>query len=102
VYEAEFRCIRASQLYDEAIVSEIAEYFGCSTELAESLLDASESEWGQNFECDGEGSLWLQGKRGQCAVKMGYDGCKDMDEQGVVYIVPMSGRESELRLVNIV
>jgi hypothetical protein len=30
---------------------------------------------------------------------MGYDGCEDEDEQGAVYIVPMLGRENELRLL---
>lgn len=101
VYEADFECVCASQLHDEAIIAEIAEYFGCDEELAESLLDASENEWNQDFECDGDASWWLQGKRGQCAVKMGYDGCEDEDEQGVVYIIPMTGRESELKLVEV-
>ena len=98
VYEADFECVRASQLHDEVIIAEIAEYFCCNVELAESLLDASENEYNQDFECDGEDSWWLQGKRGECAVKMGYDGCEDEDEQGVVYIIPMTGRESELKL----
>lgn len=99
VYEADFDCVRASQLYDEAIISEIAEYFDCNLELAESLLDASENEWSQDFDCSAEASWWLQGKRGECAVKMGYDGCEDEDEQGAVYIVPMFGRESKLTLI---
>lgn len=101
VYEADFECVRASQLHDETIIAEIAEYFDCDTELAESLLDASENEWNQYFECSGEDSWWLQGKRGECAVKMGYDGCQDDDEQGVVYIVPMRGREKDLKLVEV-
>lgn len=101
VYEADFKCVRASQLWDETIIDEIANYFGCGLGLAESLLDASESEWNQDFDCDGDSSWWLQGKRGHCAVKMGYDGCEDMDEQGVVYIVPMHGREKDLTLVAI-
>lgn len=101
VYQADFDCVRASQLHDDEIISEIAEYFGCDVELAESLLDGSESEWNQEFDCDGEDSWWLQGKRGECAVKMGYDGCEDEDEQGTVYIVPMLGRESELTLVEV-
>lgn len=99
VYEADFNCVRASQLHDDEIISEIAAYFGCDNELAESLLDGSENEWNQEFDCDGDDSWWLQGKRGECAVKMGYDGCEDEDEQGTVYIVPMTGRESELTLV---
>ena len=99
VYEADFNCVSASQLHDDAIIARIAEYFGCDEELAESLLDGSESEWNQDFNCDGSDSWWLQGMRGQCAVKMGFDGCEDEDEQGTVYIVPMIGRESELTLV---
>lgn len=98
VYEADFNCISASQLHDNEIIAEIAEYFGCDADLAESLLDASESEWSQEFDCDGESSWWLQGKRGECAVKMGFDGCEDEDEQGTVYIIPMLGRESDLKL----
>ena len=96
VYEAEFNCVDASNLDDESIVAEISDYFDCDLELAASLLDASENEWGQDFECDGDKSWWLQGKRGECAVKMGFDGCEDTDEQGAVYIIPMFGRELEL------
>lgn len=99
VYEAEFNCILASQLHDDEIIADVASYFDCDVELAESLIDGSKSEFDQDFDCDGEDSWWLQGKRGECAVKMGYDGCTDTDEQGVVYIVPMLGRESELTLV---
>lgn len=97
VYEADFNCVRASQLYDEEIVNEIAEYFDCDNEIAESLLDGSENEW--EYGADADGSWWLQGKRGECAVKMGFDGCEDEDEQGTVYIIPMIGREAELKLV---
>ena len=35
---------------------------------------------------------------GECAKKMGFDGCKDEDEQGTVYIIPMFGREEILVL----
>ena len=97
VFEADFDCVRASQLHDEEIITEIADMFDCSEDEAESLLDASGSEW--DFCCDSEKSWWLQGKRGECAVKMGFDGCEDEDEQGTVYIVPMLGREAELTFV---
>jgi hypothetical protein len=100
VYEADFNCVSASQLHDEEIINEIANYFDVDAETAEALLDGSENEWNlEGFECDGDDSWWLQGKRGECAVKMGYDGCEDEDEQGTVYIVPMLGRESELTLI---
>ena len=97
VYKADFDCVRASQLHDEDIIVEIANYFNVDEDTAEALLDGSENEWDHG--ADGEDSWWLQGKRGECAVKMGYDGCEDEDEQGTVYIVPMTGRENELELV---
>ncbi len=98
VYEADFQnTTHVSNLYDESICSEIAEFFGVDIETAEQLLDGRESEW--NYISDGEHSWWLQKKRGECAKKMGYDGCEDEDEQGTVYVIPMTGRESELRLV---
>ncbi|WP_214656892.1 hypothetical protein, partial [Vibrio anguillarum] len=100
VYEADFDCVRASQLYDDEIIADIARYFDVDESTAESLLDGTQNEWClDDFDCEGENSWWLQGKRGECAVKMGYDGCEDEDEQGTVYIVPMAGRESELKLV---
>ena len=97
VYEADFNCVAASQLHDEEIIARIAAYFDVDTDTAEALLDGSESEWDHG--ADGEDSWWLQGMRGECAVKMGFDGCEDEDEQGTVYIVPMKGRESELKLI---
>lgn len=100
VYEADFECIEASELYDDEIIKEIAQRFECDLELAESLLDASENEWAQDWECSADDSWWLQGKRGECAVKMGYEGCEDEDEQGTVYIVPMLGKEDRLTLID--
>jgi hypothetical protein len=97
VFEAEFNCVSANELHDNEIIEEIAEYFDVDLDVAESLLDGSENEWEHG--ADADGSWWLQGKRGECAVKMGFDGCEDEDEQGTVYIVPMLGRESELKLV---
>lgn len=99
VYEADFNCVRASQLHDSEIIADIARYFDVDEDTAEALLDGSESEWDHGG--TGEDSWWLQGKRGECAAVMGYDGCEDTDEQGVVYIVPMLGREQELELVEI-
>ena len=97
IYEADFDCIAASQLHDEVIISEIAAYFDVDEDDAEALLDGSANEWDLES-CDGGASWWLQGKRGECAVKMGHDGCEDEDEQGTVYIVPMTGKEKELIL----
>lgn len=92
--------VSVSQLFDRAIIEQIADYFDCDTELAECLLDGRENEWSQYFECDGDKSWWLQGKRGECAKAMGFQACEDEDEQGIVYIVPMFGREADLQIIN--
>lgn len=97
VYEADFETVKAGELDDEAIINEIASRFDVGADTAESLLDASESEWSHG--ADAEDSWWLQGRRGEAAAKMGFDGCEDKDEQGTVYIIPMTGRESELQEV---
>lgn len=99
VYEADFDCVRASQLHDAEIIEEIAERFDVDLETAESLLDDSESAVG--YSTDADDLWWLQGKQGECAKKMGFDGCESRDEQGVVYIIPMTGREAELKLVEV-
>ena len=103
IYEADFNCVAVESLYDEDIINEISLKFSVDNEIAEALLDSSQNEWeleGADFEKMAEFSWWLQGKRGECAKKMGYDGCEDRDEQGTVYIIPMYGREGELKLKN--
>jgi len=100
VYQADFNCIDVSDLHDKVIISDIAAYFNVDDDTAESLLDGTQNEWDlDDFETAGEDSWYLQGQRGECAVKMGYDGCEDRDEQGTVYIVPMLSRETELKLL---
>ena len=98
IYEADFNCVHVSELSNHDVINDIANYFDCDADLAESLLDGTANEW--DYGADGDDSWWLQGQRGLCAKKMGYDGCEDEDEQGTVYIVPMSGREEELTLIN--
>ena len=93
--------ISACQLYDESIISEIGERFNCDLDIAESLLDASESEWNQEFDCDAEDSWFLQGLRAECAKKMGYLACKDKDENGVVYMIKMNDEILSLSLIHI-
>ena len=51
--------------------------------------------WNHDF-ADAENDWYIQAKRGECAKKMGFDGCLDQDEQGGVYIIPMLERESIL------
>ncbi len=108
VYEADFNCIEACFLEDEETVKRIMEVLECDEDDAWDFLQNRKSVFemsgNENFDASdlAEKDWWLQGLRGQVAKKMGYDGCEDTDEQGTVYIVPMYGRESELRLVEIV
>lgn len=97
VYKADFDCVAAYRLDDETAIAEIAEHFGVNEDTAEGLLDGS-VEWEGHI--GAEDSWWLQGRRGEAAARMGYDGAKDRDEQGTVYIVPMKGREGELTEVS--
>jgi hypothetical protein len=93
--------IDAYNLHDDEIIDGICKDFSIDRELAEALLDSSESVYNYNFVCDDEKADidWeLQTLRGKCAKKMGYDGCRDRDEQGSVYIIPMFARESLLIL----
>ena len=91
----DMRFIDASDLYDSEVIAEIAERFEIDLDDAESLLDGSGSVWKHDF-ADAENDWDLQAKRGECAKRMGFDGCKDHDEQGAVYIIPMLNRESIL------
>lgn len=88
----------AHDLFDSEIVADISSRFGCDDDLAERLLDGRENEWNQSFEVDADDSFWMQEQRAMCAKKMGYDGVRDVDEQGAVYIIPMQGREHLLTL----
>ena len=87
--------VDSGDLTDVEIVAEIAERFEIDLDDAESLLDGSDSVWNHAF-ADAENDWYIQAKRGECAKKMGFDGCKDYDEQGAVYIIPMFNRESIL------
>jgi len=88
------------ELYDDEIIAEIADNLGVDNDIAESLLDGSQSANDLMLEDAGEADWWIQSKQGECAKKMGYKACQSTDEQGTVYIVPMMGRESDLKLIS--
>ena len=97
VYEIEIdeeKIIRARDLYDSAIVQEIADRLSIDEDAAERLLDGRESVWGHGGDADDD--WWVQEQMGNCAKKMGYEACEAEDEQGTVWIVPMLGREKDL------
>ena len=91
----DMRFVEACDLHNDEVISEIAERFDIDLDEAESLLDGSDSVWNHGFG-DADADWFIQARRGECAKKMGFDGCKDHDEQGTVYIIPMFGRESIL------
>ena len=96
---SEMSFVSASGLYDEEIVNRIAKCLAVDLDTAESLLDGSETVWDIDVDMEkAEADWWIQELRGECAKKMGYDGCEDEDEQGTVYIIPMFGREEILVL----
>ncbi|QHJ84582.1 MAG: hypothetical protein [Caudoviricetes sp.] len=94
---SDMQFINASDLHDKEIIEEIAERFNIDEDEAECLLDTSNSVWDYDFG-DAESDWYIQAQRGLCAKEMGFDGCKDIDEQGTVYIVPMFGREDILNI----
>lgn len=92
---SEMNFVHASKLHSEEIITEIAEKFDIDMDFSESLLDSSESIWDYEFG-DAESDWYIQAQQGLCAKEMGFDGCENIDEQGIVYIIPMLGRESIL------
>ncbi len=79
------------------IVSEIMNYADIDEEIAQNLLDGSVGEY-EVLEGESAAELgwWIQGKQGEAAKTLGYDGTSSIDEQGTVYIIPMLNREFEL------
>jgi hypothetical protein len=89
------KIIEVCFLDDQEIADQIAELFDVEDEEAWMLLDGRMN----GIDTDSytmENDWALQGLRGECAKKMGYDACEDTDEQGTVYIVPMTGLEDRL------
>lgn len=91
--------ISVSALEDMEIQQRICEVLGVDMNSAERMLDGRDTAFEHGG--DVEDDYWIQGLQGECAKKMGYLAARAMDEQGVVYIVPMLGKESELHLERI-
>lgn len=86
--------INERELYDESVIQHISEALDVNNEVAERMLDGRDN-------VHGEDGWWIQRKQGECAKKMGYKAASSTDEQGCVYIVPMLGRESDLKLIEV-
>lgn len=109
-YSMEVECLEAERFFyrdncDEIlkdVVKDIMSYFDCSEETACDLLDNTEDsfQYAYNKGLDGgEGSWYIQKKQGEAGKLLGYDGAISDDEQGTVYIIPMFGREKDLKEV---
>ena len=83
---------------DEEIVSRIARCLAVDLDVAESLLDGSETVWDIDVDMEKADADWWDSRVCAVSVQNGFDGCKDEDEQGTVYIIPMFGREEILVL----
>jgi hypothetical protein len=93
----EDKIIDVRDLHDEELIAHIASALDLDEDDAERLLDGRDTAFDHGKE--GDDDWWIQAKQGECAKKMGYEACRAEDEQGVVYIVPMLGRESDLEKV---
>ena len=76
------------------IVETISNYFTCAIDDACEILDSS-----KNID-DAEDDWFVQAQQGHAARALGFNAAKSIDEQGVVYIVPMFGKEKELKIVD--
>jgi hypothetical protein len=98
----EFNLLRGSDYKKlDPIIDDIVQYYDkygidVKRETAEDLLIGSEMAINIGNESAGDFSWYIQGKQGEAAKLLGYDGAISRDEQGTVYIVPMFGRESDL------
>lgn len=73
-------------------LSRIQNVLECDEDQALEYLTGSE------VHPDPEMDWFIQGMMGQAAKEAGYKAASSRDEQGAVYIVPMFGKESELKI----
>jgi hypothetical protein len=74
----------------DVIVSNIMAMADCDSDQAEKYLSQNDNHH------DAEIAWRIQGYAGEAAKVLGYQAAVADDEQGTVYIIPMSGREAEL------
>lgn len=73
VYEADFNCVDAWDLYDDEILQQITALFDCDEDTAIDLLTSEKDVFSvcDDYEMAAEKSWMLQGLRGECAKKNG-------------------------------
>jgi len=93
----------------QAIIERVMDVVEVDQEEAQDLLDesidvselrryAEDEGYGVDFEEVAKLSWWVQAQQGHMAKALGYDMAAGTDEQGEVFIVPMTGREKDLTL----
>ena len=87
---SEDKIVEVCDLDNAEVIDNIMTALDVDEDEAIELLTSNEND------LDGDDSWWIQAKQGQCAKLMGFEACEAVDEQGVVYIVPMMGREKDL------
>jgi hypothetical protein len=92
---SEDKIIEVCDLESSDIITDICNALDVDEEQAEELLTGESTAY--DFDLDGEDDWFIQAKQGECAKLMGFDACEAEDEQGVVYIVPMTGKLNELK-----
>lgn len=80
-----------AELLDD-IIAEVARIADCDTDTAEDYITQSDDPG------DAELSWDIQRLTAEAAGVLGYRGVAAQDEQGTVYLIDMSGRESELMI----
>ena len=97
----------------EGIIGEIQELTGATEDEAWDLLSGGEPNYSPEDDAhslngelvdiswNADVSWVLQGLQGKAAKLLGYQAAQGEDEQGIVYMVPMTGRISELELVEV-
>ena len=93
----ESEIVEVCELDCEESAQEIAALLSISEDDAARVLDGRDSAL-LDHGADAEQDLAVQGIQGLAAKRMGYRAAVGNDEQGAVYLVPMRGRESELRV----
>lgn len=111
-YEMDVECLEVERFFyqddcdklDSIIehVRDYANYLGADIDLeeAQDLLDSTNEAYDVvDYDVAGELSWFIQTRQGEAAKVLGYNGAIAEDEQGTVYIIPMFGRENDLKEV---
>ncbi len=89
--------IETCMLDDESTFNEVSEALNIDVETAIDLICERKTTY--ELGLDSDDSIYIQTMIGLCAKRMGFIGAIATDEQGTVYIVPMSDNLHLLKLV---